>query len=466
MTFLTKSLRLRLSVLILVPLILVSMIAVYWRYDTARDTAEDIFDKNLMMLTLAVSRDVASSGGDSLSETTANLFRQASGGAVFYHVYGPDGSFVTGYSSPPVRGRSVEMTQNTPFLFDAWHQGVPVRAASLIERVEIDGIVGTSVVTVWQKLEPRIALATNLATQAAVLALVLVATVAGLVIFGVRLGLRPLNQLEAAIQKRSTSDLSPIERQIPTEARGIVERLNSLFGHLTNARLAQERLISNAAHQLRNPIAAIHTMAQATHAAKSLDDSKARSAELIAQTRQTVRLTQQMLSLERIKGDTPNLVRHDVNAFIRDVAESVGADILKKNCAFELSLSEHIAISFVDPGMLREAITNLINNALMHAGPLLSQIHLKTVVAAGYVHIIVENDGALIDHKTPDELFERFKQGSESSGFGLGLAIVEEVARIHGGHAALATAPSTQFSIVLPLLASELPVTSSGLSQF
>lgn len=460
MTLLTRSLRLRLFVLILAPLIVVSMIATYWRYDTARDTAEGIFDKNLIMLCLAVSRDVANSGGDTLSQTTSNLFREASGGAVFYHVYGPDGSFVTGYSSPPVRRPNVEMAQNTPFLFDAQHQGVPVRAASLIERVEIDGIAGTSVVTVWQQLEPRIALATNLATQAAILALVLVATVAGLVIFGVRLGLRPLDQLEAAIQKRSTSDLSPIERQIPNEAKGIVDRLNSLFGRLTEARSAQERLISNAAHQLRNPIAAIHTMAQATHAAKTLDDSKARSAALIVETRQTVRLTQQMLSFEKIKGGAPSLEQNDVNAFVRRVAERAGAEILKSGCAFELSLTKHKAISLFDPAMLREAIMNLIDNALIHAGPSLTQINLKTQVTDGFIHIIVENDGQTINHNTPGELFERFKQGSESSGSGLGLAIVEEVAGIHGGYTALTTTPRTQFSIILPLVRSNFPVTA------
>ena len=63
MTLLNGSLRARLLILILVPLIVVSMVAVYLRFESARKTAEDIFDRNLMMLCLAVSRDVANSGG-------------------------------------------------------------------------------------------------------------------------------------------------------------------------------------------------------------------------------------------------------------------------------------------------------------------------------------------------------------------------------------------------------------------
>ncbi len=67
MTWFGKSLRLRLSILILVPLIVVSAIAMVWRFENARNTAEGIFDRNLVMLGLAVSRDVAYSGGDTLS---------------------------------------------------------------------------------------------------------------------------------------------------------------------------------------------------------------------------------------------------------------------------------------------------------------------------------------------------------------------------------------------------------------
>jgi two-component system sensor histidine kinase TctE len=51
---------------------------------------------------LAISRDTALSGGDALSEDTRDLLRDTSGGAVFYHVYAPDGVFVTGYATPPV----------------------------------------------------------------------------------------------------------------------------------------------------------------------------------------------------------------------------------------------------------------------------------------------------------------------------------------------------------------------------
>ena len=317
MKLLSSSLRFRLFVLIMLPLLIVACAAIYWRFEEARKTAADIFDRQLIMICLAVSRDVSYSGGDSLSPTTMNLFEDAAGSPIFYHVYGPDGSFVTGYSSPPVRKVETDMRQNVPQVFDALHLGRAVRAVRLIESVEISGISGASVVTVWQELEPRQNFARDLALKAAMVMALLILTVAGVVIFGIRLGLRPLGQLEEAIRKRNPSDIRPIERQVPFEAEGIVSRLNVLFSQLTQAQEVSDRLISNAAHQLRNPVAAIHSMAQATLAAKSLPDSKDRALQLVDETRRAVRMTNQMLSLEQLRGRNPKFSSNDINKVIK-----------------------------------------------------------------------------------------------------------------------------------------------------
>ncbi|MFK7877865.1 MAG: sensor histidine kinase N-terminal domain-containing protein [Paracoccaceae bacterium] len=449
MSWLSRSLRLRLSVLILMPLVLVSAIAMIWRFDNARNTAEGIFDRNLVMLGLAVSRDVAYSGGDTLSEITSNLFRDATGGAVFYHVNGPDGSFVTGYSSPPVRGPDIALEPNTPVLFDAVHQGVPVRAMSLAEPVEIDGIGGLSIVTVWQQLQPREDFARALAFQAVLLALLLVSTVAAVVFFGIRFGLRPLEDLEAAIQTRSTTDLRPIERQIPFEARGIVERLNDLFSRLTEAQVSQERLISNAAHQLRNPVAAIHTMAEAIKVAKTVEDSQQRASELVAETRQTMRLTQQLLSFERIQGTRPRLLETDLTAFVLKFAAQIGPKVLSANVEFEVELPTNPINVFVDGSSFSEALSNLVDNALQHAGADLSVIKIGVSRRGKKAFVKIENDGQRIPADQAEQLFERFVQGGQSQGSGLGLAIVREVVTSHNGDIGLVPGSKTQFKISL-----------------
>lgn len=433
MNVLSQSLRLRLLVLILLPLTLVSVAAVTWRYVEAKKTAEEIFDRNLLMMSFAVARDVTLSEGDTLSAATNALFKEVSGEDVFYHIYGPDGSFVTGYSSPPIRPGQQPVENDQTQLYDAAHLGQPVRVARLSEQTVIDGISGQSVITVWQKLDQRDAFARGAAMRAGAIALLLLATVASLVFFGIRLGLKPLLDLEDAIQKRSSDDLSPIARRVPQETNGIVMRLNSLFEQVTAAQASKDRFISNAAHQLRNPIAAIHSMAQATQSAKDIDQARSRADALIAETRRTGRLTDQLLSLERLRGHTPKLEPLELGKIVQDEASRFASLILSRGLEFSVEIEKGETQILGNETLLKEAIANLLDNALSHGGDKMSYIRISLKASNSDLRLSVENDGNSFAQEPDKDLFNRFTQGSESDGSGLGLAIVKEIAIAHSG---------------------------------
>ena len=76
-----QSLRTRLIVIILTPLLLVSVAAAAWQFRNTSNRAEEIFDRGLFSAALAISRDVALSGGDALSPATRRLISDTSGGA-------------------------------------------------------------------------------------------------------------------------------------------------------------------------------------------------------------------------------------------------------------------------------------------------------------------------------------------------------------------------------------------------
>ena len=97
-----SSLRARLTLIILPPLLIISLIAGAWQFHSTTLRAESIFDKGLLSAAIAISRDVALSDGDAISPSTRRLLADTSGGTIFYHVFAPDGVFVTGYSTPPV----------------------------------------------------------------------------------------------------------------------------------------------------------------------------------------------------------------------------------------------------------------------------------------------------------------------------------------------------------------------------
>ena len=79
----TLSLRLRLTLIILVPLLLISAAVAVWATRDAQVRAADRFDRSLLVTALGISRDTAISGGDALSQETRDLLSNTSGGPVF-----------------------------------------------------------------------------------------------------------------------------------------------------------------------------------------------------------------------------------------------------------------------------------------------------------------------------------------------------------------------------------------------
>ena len=264
-----SSLRQRLFVLILAPLILMAIVLGYWRFTVAQKTAEELYDRSLLSAALAISRAVAISGGDALLPSTSDLIHDATGGAVFYHATGPGGIYVTGYAYPPPNTTPQSADINKPFFFEADYRGEPVQVLQIVERITIDGLTGNAIVTVWQRRSDRSRFASQLALRAVGLMGGLLLTLALVVWFGVARGLRPLLDLQQAIALRSPDDLSQIRRPVPNEVQGIVETLNHLLGKVQDSINAHQVFISNAAHQLRNPAAAVQSLAESARDAST-----------------------------------------------------------------------------------------------------------------------------------------------------------------------------------------------------
>ena len=217
------SLRLRLFAIILAPLLVMSVCVGLWRISEARHTAQDLYDNSLLITALAVSRDVALADGDTISRQTEALLADTAGGLVRYHVYAPDGVFVTGYAVPPIPVGDVGPLSEPYVYFDALYKGRPVRVLRLNYITQIDGFSGAFTVTVWQDQTVRGAFVATLAYRAIAVISALILTTALVVWFGVHLGLKPLLDLEDAISRRNPEDLSPIQRRVPIEARGLVK---------------------------------------------------------------------------------------------------------------------------------------------------------------------------------------------------------------------------------------------------
>ena len=458
----STSLRLRLTFIILVPLLLIALAVGVWQMRDARDQAADIFDRSLLTVALAVTGDVARSNGNALSLETRDLLEDTSGGPVYYHVHAPNGYYVTGFATPPVR-QSPEVPSDVPYsYYNSTYYGVAVRALRLRDVTTVDGITGTFTITVWQHVSVRDALMHELAQRAFIVMAVLIGTVALVVWFGVLRGLRPLLDLEDAISRRSSDDLSSIRRAVPTETRGLVRRLNLLFAQVEESMARQARFISNAAHQLRNPIAGVLAMAEAVRAAPTDADARARAAELLASARHLKDLANKLLALERATHAGDQRQRLELGELLEDVLDRYRAEARGRGVGLSIALPDDELYVAADPVMLREAVGNLIHNALVHGGAGLSQVAVSLRADGDRAIVDVADDGRGVAVGDFDKVMARFGQASPSEGSGLGLSIAEAVTKAHGGTITLDRAAQGGLRVTLSLPLAEPQAERAG----
>ncbi|MCL3883167.1 sensor histidine kinase [Marivita sp. GX14005] len=441
------SLRLRLFALILTPLLAVALLLGFWRYSVAQQTAEALFDRGLLAAALAISRDVAGSGGDALSPKTRALVSDAGGGEVFYHVAAPDGIYVTGYAYPPAFRPTAGLGE--PEYRIAEYRGEPVRVLRLAETATIGNLTGESVVTVWQRVADRSGFAADLAWRAFALIGALMLTLALVVWFGVKRGLRPLSDLQDAIERRTPDDLSRIRRPVPVEVSGIVATLNRLFGQVEQSIQSHQAFISDAAHQLRNPASALLSLAESLPGTHDPAERQRRERALIGAARKSARLANQLLSMERLRyGDTIPKTAFDAVDMAKEVCHDLAPQAMEAGIEFSFVAPPDRLDVRGNRTLLAEALGNLVDNAIRHGGARLGRIDVSIAEAGRDVVLTVTDDGKGIPADQVDLALGRFSQLQPGEGSGLGLAFADQVARRHGGAVIIeATGPGASVSL-------------------
>jgi two-component system sensor histidine kinase TctE len=421
-----------------VTLVVVAFLIGAWAFRDAQRNAAERFDRSLLSTALAVSRDIAITGGDALSENTRDLLSDTSGGAVFYHVFAPDGAFVTGYATPPVPPDLSEET-NAYTYYDAIYFGDPIRALRFGQRSSVDGLTGLFTYTVWQSLSVRDGFVRTRTIPVFVSLASMIGALALIVWFGVRRGLAPLLSLEEAIAHRSVNDLSPIKRRIPTEVSGIVARFNSLLSDLSQSIQAKDAFISDAAHQLRNPIAGVIALTESVANAKDHKTVQSRIGDLQDAVKDVGILTNNLLTFERLKAGSTNStgVPFDVVKLLQGLAQRMRPVIEDQGVVFNVDLPVATCVLRGDPVMVEQAVLNTLNNALAHGGPHITLVRFRATCDGSALIIVVEDDGQGIAPENFEKALGRFSQVGPSIGSGLGLAIAEAVMRNHNGSLSL-----------------------------
>lgn len=436
------SLRRRLLAWLLVSTAVIGAIAMVDTWDEAIDTANEVSDRVLAGSALAIAERVIVSEDGSLEVdipyVALEMLTSAAQDRVFYRVDGPPGTFVTGYQNLP----SIPRREGQAAAFaDASFRGEPIRVAALARSAStgINSVPFT--VTVAETTVARQQLTHAILFRSALRILFMILGAAVIVWVAVTLSLRPLYRFSEALSERSPDDLHPITERVPNEVQGLVDTVNSFMVRLEGALDALRHFTGNAGHQLRTPLAIVRT--QLTLARRSGDLSEVQQAAEKADEAvgDAERILAQLLLMARIDAASRSTAMREVD--LVDLARTVTAEHVPRAAEAGIDLGfegEGEVIAIVEPILIGELVKNLVSNALLYAGAG-ADVTVRVAGQQGGACVEVEDNGPGIPPDRRETVLRRFERGDVSGqgrpGTGLGLPIVEEIARLHGASLSL-----------------------------
>lgn len=439
-----ESLRLQLLRWLLLPLAGLVAVNVWTSWRQASATADLVTDRTLDASVRAIAEDVRLDRGiiDAIVPPVAlEMFDTGHRDRVFYRVDTAAGRLLTGYPDLPLP--SAVLKESVPAHFTGTYRGQDLRLAALSYPVVGAPDGGRVVVVVGVTLAGHAAMVRELWIGGFGQQLVLLAAAGVLVIIGLRRGLAPLMRLREAVMEKDRDDLSPLpDHAVQSELRPLVQALNTYMGRVSGQMAAQRRFVANAAHQLRTPLALLAT--QVAFARRTGDAGERVEALGAAEesTRRLARLAAQLLTLSRAEpgGRRPRDEEIDLAQSARQVLEGLAHLAVERRIDLGLDVIAP-ARTRGDGAMMREAIVNLVENALRYT-PEGGTVTVTVDAAEGAAVLVVEDSGPGIAPEEREKVFERFYRvpGTPGEGSGIGLAIVREVVEGAGGTLRLSAA--------------------------
>jgi two-component system, OmpR family, sensor histidine kinase TctE len=431
-----------------VPLLLAVVAATVLGHALALRLVTAAYDWVLVDTALSLTRLINSRpdvNPEALSNSADMLLRTDQFDRIYYSVHDKSGRLIAGDAQlRPPRSDYLEAGE---LLYDARLDGEYVRVAAM--RVNLRGV--DAVVQVAETGVKRSELTRQIVTGMIAIEVMLVVSVVILVMFGVGKGLEPLEHLREEIGARSHRDLRPIDlERAPVEVRPMVVALNGLLARLDQTLQSQQQFVANAAHQLRTPLAGLRMQVEYGLSQTDPEEHLRVLKELALSTERAVRLANQLLTLAREEAgfaQADSMRPTDLRSVAEEVVESwMPAAIRKK---IDLGLDLKSAPVRGDVFLLRELLSNLIDNAIAYTPPG-GRVTVATGSQGEVAVLRVEDDGVGIPEALRPRVFDRFYRadGAGGDGCGLGLAIVREIAHLHGGTVDIGAPPAGRGTVV------------------
>ncbi len=289
---------------------------------------------------------------------------------------------------------------------------------------------------------------------------------------------RPLRRIALAAEAVADGNYShKIPETGPAEVKQVASAFNSMVQQVQASQTAMRDFVSNVSHDLKTPLTSIQGFSQALlDGTASDDETRIRAATIIHnEATRMRRLVEDLLDLARIDAGQIVMDKNPINlkALLSITLDSLAPQIAAKNIILSKDF-DTVPVVVGDGDRLKQVFTNLLDNAIKHTPPggkiridghlALAPENASTIVrradmvasAQRFARIAIADTGPGIPPEELSRIFERFYQVDKSRkqgpGIGLGLAIVYNIVKGHGGHiqAQSKVGHGTQFTVWLP----------------
>ena len=473
-----RSLHRQLLLWLLLPQLVLWLAAAFVTYNVAERYASRGIDASLLQATRSLARQVKPMSDGlfiDFPRAAQDIIEADPDDRVYYMVSTPPGKFILGNKQLPLPPGVEAPRLGEPVFYDATLDKVRIRLAALFLPIgdkARDGSPGqVLLVQIARSQASRDELAKSILQDTVLPLSALIVLMTMIVWAGIRAGLAPLARLRALVEDRAPNDLAPLElAAAPQELRSLVRALNQLLAAVQESVAAQRRFISNAAHQLRTPLAGLKSQTEIALQANRDAELAARLERVHEGAVRSAHLVNQLLTLTRAEPEAAGALPRssvDLRALVVAlVAENVpralqaGIDLGLEDATDETTdadmdaqtatrrtpedtsaSTEPVRVTGAEL-LLREAVFNLVDNAIRYAGRG-SEVTVSVRREGTDAIVEVTDNGPGLPADQLEAVFGRFVRAThEGSGCGLGLAIVREIAQRHQGDVTLhAVAP-------------------------
>lgn len=424
------------------------LVDAWFSFRDAQQAANQAYDRSLSASLKGIAERIYASESEvsvDIPYSALELFEAGSSDRVFYSVDQGGDRLITGYPDMP---RPERIEPNVAVFYDGVYKGQALRLGALLKPLYRAEFPHPVLVIFGETTSSRTEVVLNLFLREVGRKALMVIVAMLVAVLATHRAVRPVETLGQSIRERPDDDLTPIDaRGVPREVAPLVDAINLHMTRIDQMVEARRRFITDAAHQLRTPLAVLNTQAEYALRQDRLEDVKPALEALHGSLRSAIRLTNQLLSLSRAEPvNGLMMMRQPV-----DLASLAGDLVVE---LLPLAGERHIDLGFEGDGrpvivagqavMLREMAANLIDNALRYTPPggMVTVAVDLAADGAARARLRVTDNGPGIPAEAREMVFRRFVRldTGDHSGSGLGLSIVREIVHGHDGEISLADA--------------------------